>query len=242
MDSNRIVTAKRMMPRGVELYRRLKLAGASDQFISQMLGLVDPVSGGMPEGRLAHIGFSKEATFGTPVGATRYFMFHSESLTTALQEIIPPQITGFFDEGPSYVGLLEHKGKIKFNVYPESMGLWFMSYGVDNLASTPTFTLAAGAAGSLATGTIFVKVAAVYGDKLGIVPNPASFIGVQGSAAAEQSVAVTGPNGSVTVTITTPTGGAAPAGYVVYYGTATGAENIFVVTSSLTATITTLTI
>jgi hypothetical protein len=196
----------------------------------------------MPEGRLAHIGFAKVTTYGTPVAASRFFMFHSESVTSHLQEMIPPQITGFFDEGPSYLGMLEHKGKIKFNVYPQSFGAMMTSYGADSLATTPTFALAAGTAGSLATATIFVRVAAIYGDKVGVVPSPASFIGVLGNMAAEQNVPVTGPTGSVTVTITAPTGGAAPAGYVVWYGTSTGAENLYVVTATTTGTITTLTV
>jgi len=163
----------------------------------------------MPQGRLAHIGFAKEVAWGTPVAASRYFMFQNESITTKVEEVIPPQIIGFFDEGPSYPGLVEHAGKVKFNVYPDFVGGMLTSYGPDVVANAPTATYAPSASGgTLATGSYFVKVAAIYGDRGGVVASPASYIGVLGPTSVESaSQSVTGPTGSIVVTITAPTQG-----------------------------------
>src|SRR5207302_7923500 len=173
-------------------------------------------------------------------------MFQNESITTKVEEVIPPQIIGFFDEGPSYPGLVEHAGKVKFNVYPDFVGGMLTSYGPDVVANAPTATYAPSASGgTLATGSYFVKVAAIYGDRGGVVASPASYIGVLGPTSVESaSQSVTGPTGSIVVTITAPTQGPVPAGYVVWYtaaGGGAGSESLYVLTTTTSATIITTT-
>jgi hypothetical protein len=227
----------------VTAYRGLRIAGAPRRYVERVMGLW-PIAGGMPQGRLGHIGMGKEVTFGTPVAATRYFQFVNESLYTPIGEVTPPAVVGQFDEGPTFLGVREHKGKVRFNVFPDFFGMLLVAgWGVDTLvaAQAAPGLAAATTGGSLATGTIFVKTAPIFGRPggAGIVANPASYIGVVGTSSAEASVAVTGPTASVTVT---PAAVANATGFIVWYGTAAGAENLAMVTSGASLIITTTTV
>ena len=89
----------------------------------------------MPQGRKGHIGAAKEAVFGTPVAATDYHRFRSESVITAIEEVTPPNILGVFDEGPTYQGLKTHAGDIEMDAHPNVPGLYLLS-GIGDVATT----------------------------------------------------------------------------------------------------------
>jgi len=194
----------------------------------------------MPEGRLSHWGFGKEVAFGTPVAATRYAQFISESLYSKIGEVTPANIVGVFDEGPTFLGLKEHTGKISTNVYPDFIGMLFMAgWGADTLVAAESAPGASpsSSGGSLASATYYVKTAPIFGGS--VTPASGTFVGVAGEASAEANAVVTGPTGSVTVTPVAVTGAI---GFIIWYGTATGAENLAIVTTGATGVITSTTV
>lgn len=81
----------------------------------------------MPSGRLGHIGLAKETTFGMPVAAAKYMRYISESLVSDIEPLVPRNITGYFDEGPTFQGLKTHMGKVTFNAFPDALGLFLVS-------------------------------------------------------------------------------------------------------------------
>ena len=92
--------------------------------------------------------------------------------------------------------------------------------------ATPT-TVASTSGGSIATGTVYVKVAARSGMNW--------YTGGSGAASTEASQAVTGPTASVTASVAAVKGAA---GYDWYVGSATGAEHYYTTTPVNTVTIT----
>jgi hypothetical protein len=91
---------------------------------------------------------------------------------------------------------------------------------------TPTLT-ASTTGGSLATGTVYVKVTALDTQN-----------GLETAPSSEASVSVTGPSASVAVSWTAVSGAGA---YRVYVGSTTGGENNYFQTTSTSYTVTTLT-
>lgn len=202
--------------------------------------------GATPSGRLGHWGFGKEVTFGSPVAVTRYAQFIQDQLFDKIEEIIPANIVGVWDEGPSFAGLYEHMGRLRSNVYADFPGLLFTSgIGADSLqtaAAAPTGTPST-SGGTLATGAYFVRVAPIFGPAAGIVTAAGTFVGVLGALGTEStSQSVTGPTGSIAVTIPAVSGAA---GYAVFYttvGGGAGNETLMIVTTTTSATITSTTV
>jgi hypothetical protein len=89
----------------------------------------------MPQGRKGHIGLAKEVTAGIPVAASDYFRFHNESLVTAIEEVVPGNITGVFDEGQTYQGLRTHAGDIEMDAHPNILG-FLLQGAIGDLTST----------------------------------------------------------------------------------------------------------
>lgn len=73
-------------------------------------------------GALAHIGLAKETTFGTPVAATAYLPFETESITAEIEQVVDSSLKALLDESPSYGGLETYGGEIVFPVRPTSVG------------------------------------------------------------------------------------------------------------------------
>jgi hypothetical protein len=202
------------------------------------------------QGRLAHWGFNKEATYGTavrPSGAGgRYAAFISEALETKVEMITPANIVGVYDEGPTYVGLETHEGKIHFNVFPDFFGLLLTSaFGPDTLqAAQVAPTCTPGSSGTLATGNYYVVVAPIFGSASGIHAAAGYYVGTAGTGSAESTVvSVTGPTGSIAVSWT---GHTVPncVGYIVYYtatGGASGSEQYAILVSGQSTTSATIT-
>ena len=86
-------------------------------------------------GRQAHVGISKQTAWGTPVAAAAYLRFRSESLTTSIEEITPPNILGVPDEGQTYQGFQGHAGDIVFDAHPDVLGYFLLS-GLGPVTST----------------------------------------------------------------------------------------------------------
>lgn len=76
----------------------------------------------MPYGAMAHIGLAKEVAFGTPVAATEYLPFVSESLSLNIEELLEESIKSMPDEPASHSGLQTIAGDIVFEVRPETVG------------------------------------------------------------------------------------------------------------------------
>lgn len=76
----------------------------------------------MPYGSQAHVGIGKETTWGTPVAATDYIRFASESLNEEIEQVLSETMQGVFEEGPSHEGQRDIAGDISFDVYPNVIG------------------------------------------------------------------------------------------------------------------------
>lgn len=76
----------------------------------------------MPIGALGHIGIAQEVAFGTPIAATDYFYFNSESLAHNIEQLLSEEVRGIRDESPSYTGLQTVAGDISFDVRPDIIG------------------------------------------------------------------------------------------------------------------------
>jgi hypothetical protein len=97
----------------------------------------------MPIGSLAHVGLGKETTFGTPVAATDYIRFASESLNETIEQVKSDGIMAVFDEMPQLEGAHTVDGDISFDVYPNIVGhLLRSAFGA------PTTTAVAGSTGA----------------------------------------------------------------------------------------------
>lgn len=95
----------------------------------------------MPLGSLAHIGIAKETTFGTPVTATDYVRFSSESITETIEQVKNDAHNGVFDEAPQFEGAHTVAGDITADVYPNGIGHFLRS----SLGAPVTTTLVSGA-------------------------------------------------------------------------------------------------
>lgn len=89
----------------------------------------------MPQGRKGHVGIAKEITAGIPIAATDYMRFHSESLVTAIEEVVPGNITGVFDEGQTFQGLKTHAGDVEIDAHPNILG-FLLQGAIGELTST----------------------------------------------------------------------------------------------------------
>lgn len=89
----------------------------------------------MPIGQLAHIGLGKETAWGTPVAASDYLEFVSESITHEIEQLELESIKSILDELPSIPGLETFQGDIAFDVRPQSVG-----YILHSLLGTPVTT------------------------------------------------------------------------------------------------------
>lgn len=76
----------------------------------------------MPFGVKSHIGLGKETTYGTPVAASEYLRFASESLNEEIEQIVSENIMGVVDEGESHEGIHTIAGDISADVYPNVIG------------------------------------------------------------------------------------------------------------------------
>lgn len=73
-------------------------------------------------GKLTHLGFAKEVVFGTPVGATTYLKYSSESLTKSIEDLMEASLNARRDEGDSYEGLGAIAGDSVHEVHPAGLG------------------------------------------------------------------------------------------------------------------------
>jgi hypothetical protein len=94
----------------------------------------------MPYGTLSHVGLAKETAFGTPVAATDYVRFASESFDETIEQIKSDILNGVVDEAPYYEGLHTIKGDLEFDVYPNVVGNFLRSA----LGAPTTTTLGTG--------------------------------------------------------------------------------------------------
>lgn len=83
----------------------------------------------MPSGQATHIGLGKETIWGTPVGASDYIKFSSETLTLAIEELISTSLAVKRDEPDSFEGLGTITGDTIHEVHPNALGYllraWF---------------------------------------------------------------------------------------------------------------------
>jgi len=73
-------------------------------------------------GALSFLGLGKEATWNTPVAASAFFPFSSESLKVSIEPIAEAQIRGVLDQSPRYKGLITVGGSFSGPVYPSLIG------------------------------------------------------------------------------------------------------------------------
>jgi len=76
----------------------------------------------MSDVKRGHIGLAKETEWGTPVAATKYLPFVSESLNLAIEQLISAAQKGIIDEPASYSGLKTISGDIVLEIDPVSIG------------------------------------------------------------------------------------------------------------------------
>jgi hypothetical protein len=81
----------------------------------------------MPIGALSHIGIGKETTFGTPVAATDYIKFASETLNESIEQVKSDILNAVVDEAPYYEGMHTIAGDISFDVAPNILGFFLRS-------------------------------------------------------------------------------------------------------------------
>lgn len=73
-------------------------------------------------GALSSLGVAKETTWNTPVAASTFFPFSSESLKISIEPIQEAQIRGVLDQSPRYKGLITIGGAFSGAVYPSLIG------------------------------------------------------------------------------------------------------------------------
>jgi len=74
-------------------------------------------------GKLTHVGVAPEVTFGTPVGATSYLKYSSESITLSIEDLMEASLNNIRDEGASYYGLKTIAGDSVHEVHPAGLGI-----------------------------------------------------------------------------------------------------------------------
>lgn len=95
----------------------------------------------MAIGQFAHIGLAKETAWGTPVAATAYFPFESESLTLEIEQLMPQEIRTYLDEPPQFEGLNTVAGDIVFEARPATIGHFLRSaLGAPTTTGTNPYT------------------------------------------------------------------------------------------------------
>ncbi len=95
----------------------------------------------MPSGQATHIGLGKETIWGTPIGASDYIKFSSESLTLAIEELISTSLAVKRDEPDSYEGLGSIAGDSVHEVHPNALGYLLRSWFGKVLSTNPTGTV-----------------------------------------------------------------------------------------------------
>lgn len=73
-------------------------------------------------GALSSLGLAKETAWNTPVAASSFFPFSSESLKVSIEPIQEAQIRGVLDQAPRYKGLITIGGGFSGAVYPSLIG------------------------------------------------------------------------------------------------------------------------
>lgn len=81
----------------------------------------------MPLGSLSHVGMGKETTFGTPVAATDYVRFASETINETFEQVKSDIQNAVVDEAPYYTGMQTVAGDVSFDVYPNIVGNFMKS-------------------------------------------------------------------------------------------------------------------
>lgn len=81
------------------------------------------------------MGIKKEVAWGTPVAATEYIPFLSESLVTEIEQLLEAEVRAYRDEAPQYPGISQVRGDIVFPVRPATIGHFLRS-----CLGTPTKT------------------------------------------------------------------------------------------------------
>jgi len=89
------------------------------------------------QGTRTHIGIGKETEWGTPVAATNYLKFTSETLNLAIEELIRSSISGRRDEPQSISGLKSLAGNTVHQVHPEYLGMILRSWFGDPVTTHP---------------------------------------------------------------------------------------------------------
>lgn len=85
----------------------------------------------------AHLGLAKEAVFGTPLAATDYVMFVSESLSHEIEQLMETSLRGSPDEPPQFAGLETFRGDVVFEGRPQLLG-YFLQSCLGNPATSGT--------------------------------------------------------------------------------------------------------
>ena len=73
-------------------------------------------------GALSFLGLGRETAWNTPVAASAFFPFSSESLKVSIEPIAEAQIRGILDQSPRYKGLITIGGSFSGPVYPSLIG------------------------------------------------------------------------------------------------------------------------
>jgi len=73
-------------------------------------------------GKLTHLGFGKETVYGTGVGATAYLPYTSETLTHAIEDLIPASLLARRFESNNIEGLNTVTGDTVHEVHPAGLG------------------------------------------------------------------------------------------------------------------------
>ncbi len=96
-----------------------------------------------PLGQGTHIGLGKETIWGTPIGASDYIKFSSETLTLAIEELISTSLAFKRDEPDSYEGLGSIAGNTVHEVHPNALGYllrsWFGKLLSQELVATKAY-------------------------------------------------------------------------------------------------------
>ncbi|GAI99224.1 unnamed protein product, partial [marine sediment metagenome] len=96
-----------------------------------------------PSGQATHIGLGKQTIWDTPVPASDYIKFSSESLTLAIEELISTSLAVKRDEPDSFEGLGTIAGDTLHEVHPQALGhllrSWFGKLLSQELVATKAY-------------------------------------------------------------------------------------------------------
>ena len=96
-----------------------------------------------PLGQGTHIGLGKQTIWSTPVGASDYIKFSSETLTLAIEELISTSLGAKRDEPDSFEGLGTIAGDTIHEVHPNALGYllrsWFGKLLSQELVATKAY-------------------------------------------------------------------------------------------------------